>query len=500
MIGRRSPLLNCVCFVTMTVLLMAVGRSVLADDSESAGETEPRQLGGFEEASHVLNRLAFGPLPGQVEELAKSDWKRWAETQLEPEKIDDGKLEEYLAGKYPTLQKSITKLEGEYRNLSGNNKARNQLRRDVERELVDIVLLRAVFSQKQFQQVIVEFWRNHFNVDVNKVPLLATDYENNVLNKFAFGKFEDLLMATATHPAMMYYLDNYVSNASNLNENYAREIMELHTLGVDNGYTQDDVINMARTLTGWTTGWQGANYCFYFDPKIHHDQPVTVVGLQLDGQGGQADGERAIRHLAAHPNTARFISLKLCRYLVNDRPDDELVDRIAGVFQDTGGDLRQVYRAIIFSEEFVDSKNYRAKFKTPFEFVVSTLRATDSRIQSTNKLVKTLNLMGQPIYECLEPTGYYDQAEAWLDPGVMIYRWNFALDLVQNKVSGVRIGDDFAEQVQRSRKSASGRPRVVLRLVMPASNDVATEKLVARASDVRVMVAAALGSPGFQQQ
>jgi len=375
----------------------------------------------------------------------------------------------------------------------------------IKRELIDAVILRAVYSQRQFQEVIAEFWRNHFNVDVNKVPALAMHYEENVLRKHAFGKFEDLLLATAKHPAMLVYLDNYVSKAGGLNENYARELMELHTLGVDNGYTQRDVIDLARVLTGWTCGARargrsarGQEFGFFFNEAAHDTNPATVVGLQLDGFGGMADGEKAIRHLARLRGTAEFISTKLCRYLVSDAPTKALVGRIADVFQKSGGDLREVYKAIIFSLEFTHSRNYRSKFKTPFEFMVSVLRATDSDITSTQRIVREMAIMGQPIYECVEPTGYSDAAEAWLDPGVLVFRWNFAIQLVQDKVSGVKAGPAFLNPLLKT--SPGNLTHKVRSMILPGISEPATEKMMAQTSDPRVMVALVLGSPSFQQQ
>ncbi len=451
------------------------------------------KLSDFEAASHVLNRLAFGPTTGQVPEVTRGGWRKWVEEQLNPQSIVDERMRQILEEKCPSLKMGLSQLQA----LDEKQNKR------IKTELVDSVLLRAVYSKRQLNEVMVGFWRNHFNVDVNKVPLLATHYEENVLRTHVFGKFEDLLLATAKHPAMLFYLDNYVSKDGRLNENYAREIMELHTLGVDNGYTQKDVIEMARVLTGWTCGWSGEGsqreYGPFFSAAMHDDAPATVIGLSLSGEGGEADGEKAIRHLAGHPNTARFISAKLCRFLVSDQPSDALVDRVAAVFRRTGGDLSRVYRAIIFSSEFISGDNYRSKFKTPLEFMASVLRATDARVESTGRLTQALALMGQPTYECLEPTGYYDKAEAWLDPGVMIYRWNFALDLVQNKLKGVKIGKKFIENVLDSRSQKDQAHRIVM-MVMPGVLDVSTKKLVARAKDARVMLAAALGSPGFQQQ
>lgn len=488
--AQRLP--NMLRHATVCVVVFAVVAT--APDAAEARDLSRQQL-----AAHVLNRLAYGPGPGQVSDVHESGLEAWVKQQLRPESIEDSKLEEYLDRECPSLKMDLRQFQLLKR---AEKEQRRQNERDIKRELVDSVLMRAVYGKRQFQEVIVRFWRNHFNVDVNKVPFLAAHYEENVLRKHAFGKFEDLLMATAKHPAMLVYLDNYRSRADGINENYARELMELHTVGVDNGYTQDDVIAVARVLTGWTCGWHRDDsgretYGYYFAAGRHDTDPATVMDLELDGTGGEADGERLIRYLARHPNTARFISTKLCRYLVHDDPSEDLVDRIAGVFRSSGGDLRLVYRAIIASPEFKDAANYRSKFKTPFEFLVGALRCVDARIDSTDELTETLNFMGQPIYECEDPTGYYDRAESWLDPGVMIYRWNFTLRLVRDKVEGVKIGPKFARQVFRPGRETADQ---VMLAVLPEAVEVGTREMVSRASDPRVMVALALGSPSFQQQ
>ncbi|MBI3462747.1 MAG: DUF1800 domain-containing protein [Planctomycetes bacterium] len=463
--------------------------------SSPAAEPPNRPLTRVEAANHALFRLAFGPQPRQLSEVARTGWKQWVEQQLHPETLDDAELEARLGRDCPSLGLSLSELQ---RLAKGEERARAR----IKDELRFAVLLRAVYSQRQFQEVIVEFWRNHFNVDVNKVPFLATHYEEHVLRKHAFGTFADLLMASAKHPAMLIYLDNYVSHRNGVNENYARELMELHTLGVDNGYAQADVEALARVLTGWTCGWHGAEggseeYGFYFNEDAHDTLPATVVGLPLEG-GGLSDGEKAIQHLAHHDGTARFVSTKLCRYLVSDSPPDALIERVSEVFRSTNGDLRETYRAIILSPEFASSRSFRAKVKTPFEFTVSVLRATAAEIKSAEQLFRELQLMGQPIYECTEPTGYSDLQEAWLDPGVMVYRWNLAIKLVRNEIEGVSCGSGFVEPVLHS--SPAERAKKVMELLLPGARDRNLERSLSLIADPRVMTAYALGSPGFQQQ
>ncbi len=488
LLKRRIPILAVFGFVLGAYLL-----------SSAAAQQGARKLEGAEASRHVLTRLAFGPRPREVVDVLRMGWRQWVEQQLHPEEIKDAATEKLIAEKCPTLSMSLSELQG--LDKPGNQDRDERTR--VKNELRDAVLLRAVHSERQFQEVIVDFWRNHFNVDVNKVPFLATNYEETVLRKHAFSKFEDLLLATAQHPAMLVYLDNYVSRGGGLNENYARELMELHTVGVDNGYVQEDVINLARVLTGWTCGWQDGRgndreYKFFFNASVHDSDPAKVIALELDGTGSMADGEKAVRYLANHPNTARFICTKLCRYLVTDNPPPELIDGVSGIYEDSGGDLREVYRAIILSPHFMDPKYFRVKFRTPLEYTVSVLRTTAAQIESTDSVHRELKLMGEPIYEHVEPTGYSDLREAWLDPGVMVYRWNFAIQLVTDKMKGVKVGPEFAELVQKQKQGA--QPKKVMEMFLPGVIDPTTEKLVASTTDIRAMVALALGSPGYQQQ
>jgi uncharacterized protein (DUF1800 family) len=467
--------------------------TLLAASSANA-QTTDRFLTASEVANHVLNRISFGARPEEMEEVHRIGWKNWVDEQLRPENRNDYLTDKRISEHCPSLAFSLD----EWQQYAGKDKQIAQL----HQQLVDSVILRAVYGRRQFNEVIADFWRNHFNVYLEKVPLLATHFEQHVLRKHAFGKFEDLLLATAKHPAMLVYLDNYVSRGGNVNENYARELMELHTLGVDNGYSQKDVVDLARALTGWTCGSKRGSdgrkeYGFVFRADVHDDGPASVVGLTLGGQG-VADGERAVRHLANHQATAHFISLKLCRHLVSDVPPASFVDRVAQVFHASGGDLREVYRAIVASPEFMNARNFRVKFKTPFEFVVSTLRNTGAEIQSTEQLRRELEQMGQPIYGCVEPTGYDDRAEAWLDPGVMVYRWNFAIALVQGKIEGVKVGEDFARQVLKPQQRA--RTKQVMAHVLPGVTDAAAQRLLLQTTDIRAMVALALGSQSYQQQ
>lgn len=475
-------------------IVVAVGIAIAMASRALTTQPSARKLTNEEAASHVLSRLSFGPRVLEVGAVSSIGWKNWVDEQFHPEAMSDYLADKIVAERCPSLTLTMT----EFQRFANKEEETDKLKR----QLVDSIILRAAYSRRQFQEVMISFWRDHFNVYFDKVPLLATHYEINALRPNVFGKFEELLLATAKHPAMLVYLDNHVSRGGRLNENYARELMELHTLGADNGYTQDDVIALARTLTGWTcgpgSGASGSEYGFTFRPDMHDTGEATVVGLHLDGTGGVTDGELVIRHLANHPNTARFISTKLCRYLVHDDPPESLVASVAETFLASKGDLREVYRAIVFSPDFMDARYYRTKFKTPFEFVVGVLRTTGAQIESTEHVSKALSGMGQAVYECVEPTGYYDQAESWLDPGVMVYRWNFAIELVLGKVDGIKVGDEFTEQVLKAEQAT--RTKKIMEIVLPGVTDSATKRLILQTGDIREMVALALGSPAYQQQ
>lgn len=504
--------------ILLAVLIATLAAARPAPAADTAATPARRSLNNREAAIHVLNRLAFGPKPGQVDEVTRTGWKQWVEAQLHPETINDSAIAARLEA-YPSLTMDLTQVQDEYqpqdkpdrsdpKDVKRFNQERNRLRADLRNELYESVLLRAVYSERQLQEVIVEFWRNHFNIELRKVEMLGNHYEENVLRAHAFGKFEDLLLATAKHPAMLVYLDNHVSRANSLNENYARELMELHTLGVDNYYKQKDVIELARILTGWSCGYGRApgkdagkgsrEYQFTFNARNHDASPATVVGFTVDGKGGMADGEAVIRYLAHHEGTARFLCFKLCRYLLRDEPPSELVEQVTEVFRATDGDLREVYRAIIFSDHFIDPVNYRCKFKTPFEFTVSALRATDAQVREPRQVLRALSIMGQEIYECIEPTGYYDQTEAWLDPGVMVYRWDFAIRLVSGKVGGVKIPE--ATTAAWDRAPASLRARQIIDTLVPGANDRELHTKIAKLQETRGMIGLVLGSAAFQQQ
>ena len=450
-----------------------------------------------EKVVHVLNRLAFGPRPGEVDKvLADGGWEKWVDQQLDPDKIADSYLDDELPQRFPYLKMSISEMRQKY--PIGENQYNNPaLRQGLRNE----VLFRAVASNRQFQEVIVDFWRNHFfvNQPVRDAPYrswTAIDYERNVIRKHAFGKFRNMLYASATHPAMLEYLDNYQSRANAWNENYAREVMELHTLGADRGYNELDVLELSKTLTGWTFD---RDLKFVFRPDWHQGGTKKVLGRNLPG--GKEGGEQALDMLARHAGTAQFISEKLCRYLVNDNPPPALVRKVAGVFRESNGDLPRVYRAIVTSPEFVARENYRAKFRTPFEFTCAALRSTSAKVSDGTETCEVIAKMGEPIYDCEDPTGFFDQAEAWMDAGVLTTRWDYAWKMVRGSIGGVQVPPDFVSRYA-SLPPTESRDKMVHDLVGADIGDRTAQSLSKAAAnkDTQEMLAIILGSPDFQQQ
>jgi uncharacterized protein (DUF1800 family) len=315
-------------------------------------------------------------------------------------------------------------------------------------EMQQAKILRAVYSERQLEEVLTDFWMNHFNVFAGKVEdfVLVSEMERETVRPYVFGRFRDMLGAVARSPAMLVFLDNYLNGAPTgkppkigLNENYARELLELHTLGVDGGYTQADVKEVARCFTGWTVKKIHEDPVFLFDDKRHDHGAKVVLGHRLPAGRGMDDGDAVLDIVARHPSTARFIATKLARRFVSDTPPKTLVDRAAKTFLQTDGDLRAVVQTIVTSPEFFSPAAMRAKIKSPFEFVVSALRATNANIIDPAPLVGTLAQLGEPLYFCLPPTGYPDRADAWMNTGVLFSRMNLATSLASNKLGGVKI-------------------------------------------------------------
>jgi uncharacterized protein (DUF1800 family) len=449
---------------------------------------------------HVLNRVGFGPRPGDVEKVRAMGIQAYIDEQLHPERLPDASMDARLAG-LTTLRMSSREIAQQFelpalqarrdRKQDGKDtdtaapKMPNPLQQQANRVMVELgqqKMLRAAYSERQLQEVLTDFWFNHFNVDArkNRERFLLTVYERDAIRPHVLGTFRDLLEATARDPAMLVYLDNWMSAAETapgahvarrlraggasaslaearanrgraeagrrkpsvptpegappkrprgLNENYARELMELHTLGVDGGFTQKDVTEVARAFTGWTIAPPRRGSGFRFEPRMHDTGAKVVLGHTIEAGGGESDGEQVLDVLAAHPATARFIATKLVRRFVSDVPPPALVDRAAARFRDTGGNLREVTRTILTSPEFLSPAAYHAKVKTPFELVVSALRATAAEVADARLVVRGVQQLGMPLYMCQPPTGYKDAADAWVNTGALVGRLNYALKL-----------------------------------------------------------------------
>jgi len=424
-------------------------------------------------------------------------------------------------------------------------------------------LLRAVYSERQLNEVLTDFWFNHFNVYIGKGAdrYLVTSYERDVIRPRVLGKFKDLLLATAQSPAMLFYLDNWQSEGpqsqaatgsrppqrrwvnvplaprppavpnprphpasspqgqprrrNGLNENYARELMELHTLGVNGGYTQKDVTEVARVFTGWTLQDPREGGGFVFKERLHDPGAKNVLGHKIK-ENGEKEGIQVLNMLARHPSTAHFISLKLAKRFVSDDPPPELVDQMAKRFLATDGDLREVMRAMFRSQQFWAPAAYRAKVKTPLEFLVSALRATETDISETQPLLNTLNAMGMPMYGMQPPTGYSTTADTWVNSASLLDRMNFVLSLVNNKVGGARFDsariladppgqeiDPYATQVRLEHLLLAGNisPQTHQTIEQAINSMLAgTGHSPAPLGTTNTTIALLLGSPEFQRR
>jgi uncharacterized protein (DUF1800 family) len=409
----------------------------------------------------VLNRVAFGPRPGDFERIKQIGVDNYIDEQLQPDLIDDSALDKRLADLYPTLTMNIGDVMNTYaqpRPLTpaarayrlfrqaelGIRDAREMGPQQVAYDLQEATIMRAIFSKKQLFEVMVDFWTNHFNIDIRKNDCrwLKTTDDRDVIRKYSLGKFRDLLLASAQSAAMSEYLDNRINTKGVANENYAREIMELHTLGVDGGYTQKDVQELARALTGWTIkSPRQAQFgiidyaeagAFVFNPKQHDDGAKKVLGINIPANGGINDAITVIDALAVHPSTAKFIATKLVRRFVADTPPDVLVQRTAQTFLDTGGDIRVVMSTILHSDEFRNS--FGQKIKRPFEFIASVARATDMQLEDARPFALALQMMGQGLFLHATPDGYPDSGSAWINTNNLMARWNLALMVAANRV------------------------------------------------------------------
>src|SRR5262245_43940857 len=338
-------------------------------------------------------------------------------------------------------------------------------------ELQRAKLLRAVYGERQLYEVMVDFWENHFSIFANKDDdrYLLTAFDRETIRPFALGRFRDLLGATAHSPAMLFYLDNWRSSVprpypakgekpagvdGGLNENYARELMELHTLGVDGGYTQKDVQEVARCFSGWTIQKPNEQGLFVYRPGFHDDAEKVVLGHRILPGGGPADGERVLDILATHPATARFIATKLARRFISDDPPPSAIDRATAVFLKTDGSIRETLRSIITSPEFFSAPAYRSKVRSPLEYVAAAIRATSAETDGDRPLLDLIGRMGQPLFGRITPDGYSDRAEQWLSSGAMVARLNFAAALAGNRIKGSNVKlDQLLQDVDQNNRA-----------------------------------------------
>jgi len=496
---------------------------------------------------HALSRLGFGPRPGDVDRVKAISLASWIERQLEPRRLDDRSTEQALAA-LPTLTMSIAELQSKYPRPTAREKANDfqmapralydrppQEHRPIRivAELQAARLVRAIESERQLEEVMVDFWFNHFNVHAAKgeVKWYVTSYERDVIRPHALGRFSDLLRGTATHPAMLFYLDNWLSTRSDftmrfgpnrgkragLNENYARELMELHTLGVDGGYTQQDVTEVARAFTGWTIDRPRDTARFVFRPAMHDRGQKTILGMRLAAGGGQDDGERVLGLLLHHPATSRFIATKLVRRFVADDPPPALVERVAATFRAMDGDVRAMLRTIVASPDFWAAEARRAKIKKPFEYVASAVRAVGGHVDARAGflLARSVAEMGEGLYGAQPPTGYPDRADAWVNAGALLARMNFALALTQRRMPGVAVDlsplvvDRAAPEAALDRllvtllhgdASAQTRSVLIAQLANPEIRRQTPDDRGPADTDVEKLAALVIGSPEFQRR
>jgi uncharacterized protein (DUF1800 family) len=667
--------------VILTTATVAVTLWGAAKSAKSATELEGRKR-----ALHALNRLTFGPRPGDVEKVESMGLDKWIEQQLHPEKIDNSALDSRLApfrtlkmdaremienfppnqvlrqvadGKMSmpsdpdkraiyeaALERYLNRQEAKaanpaqnadanpadpanpqdrLANLSPEKKAelrearvnaddkaeemlamspedrynelmkmspmerqvfarrldpadRDTIMNDlspkqretimamnrpeavVTNELMQSKILRATYSDRQLEEVMTDFWFNHFNIYINKGAdrYLITSYERDVIRPHVFGKFKDLLLATAKSPAMLFYLDNFQSvgpdsdfakngpggqrrnqfggfnrrggfgrprpqqqkakqnqnRRNGLNENYAREVMELHTLGVDGGYTQKDVTELAKVLTGWTIKEPRRGGGYEFNERMHEPGKKIVLGKEFKDDG-EKEGEKALEMLASNPATARFISTKLAMRFVSDDPPKPLVDRMAQTFLKSDGDIREVLRTMFKSPEFWAPRSYRAKVKTPFEFVVSALRATNADVTNAMPLAQALNRMGMPLYGMQPPTGYSMKAETWVNSAALLNRMNTALSLGGGRMQGVKVdeqaalppnmtnGDQIVAALEKNILDSDISQQTDATIRKQLDDPKITQRALddpARAPNPGVIAGLILGSPEFQRR
>ena len=532
-----------------------------------AGKLPITELNEQEAILHALNRLGFGPHPGEVEQIQKTGLENWIQVQLHPESTADSVVDARLA-EYPALELSAANLYDKYpppdvaakrlgikveeyqkrlqdqaKQPQGINSLPFKDQQEIVNDLIQAKLLRAIYSEHQLREQLEDFWFNHFNVfiykDLDRWYMIP--YERDAIRPLVLGKFRDLLEANAKSPAMLFYLDNSSSadprafdrlklhpikpppavklpplgGKRGLNENYGRELMELHTLGVDGGYSQQDVIDVARAFTGWTIESPRENPAFYFDERLHDLDPKRVLGKKIKA-GGINDAEQVLDLLANNPHTAHHISLQLAQHFVSDDPPEALVKRMAKTFEKSKGDIRAVMTTMIYSPEFWSRAAFRAKVKTPFELVASTVRALGADVDQPLQLAQWVARMGEPLYQCLTPNGYSDAAAAWISTGSLLNRMNFAVALTNNKIRGAQVEVNSLIGLDVSRNPKLALDRVETVFLAGQVSDTTRATLDQETSNPRILGATlddpvkqvnlnlltglVLGSPEFQKR
>jgi uncharacterized protein (DUF1800 family) len=481
----------------LTLVLVTFGCFNLKQSESIAAEEVPQDI-------HILERLTFGIAPGDLTQIKSQGIKKYIAAQLNPESITESPQLVKQLKKFKTLTMTPVELNREYEperqerstnrqmqnnmqndeNDSNNNRNRNRNRnnnnnnndrrkkenisveekrrntqkriRDVQLEAQQSHLLRSIASKRQLQEVMVDFWFNHFNTFYKKgyySRLMVGNYEETAIRPHVFGNFRDLLEATARHPMMLHYLDNWLNTDPNskgargrykgINENYARELMELHTLGVDGGYTQADVTSLAKVLTGWgidRDGNKSDTSGFYFDKNRHDFGDKVILGTTIKGSGEQ-EIEQALDLLANHPSTARHISYKLAQYFVADKPPEALVDRIKQSFLQSKGNIKTVLETLFNSPEFLDTQYYQTKYRTPYQYVVSLARITGDTEPKYPQMMAALTDMGMSIFGCETPDGYKNTRAAWLNPDGMLRRLNLATAIANGRYNNNKVID-----------------------------------------------------------
>src|SRR5438309_626289 len=497
-------------------------------------------------AFHALNRLAYGPRPGEVPRVAAEGVMRWIDRQLSVDGIDDHGLAERerqfqvleydrgdLAAMYTAAQRERRerKLAAAPDTMADKDAASPiaQRGRRLAGEFADLAVVRAALSERQLYEIMVDFWTNHFNVYFAKGAdrFLTPDYIEHTIRPRAMGKFADLLIATAKSPAMLFYLDNWESVApgtsppfprsarrrggqgvrpmpKGINENYARELLELHTLGVDGGYTQQDVIDVARIFTGWSIERPQQGGDFEFHEWAHDRGDKQVLGVRFEGGHNMDEGIRLLKLLASDPATMHHVSRKLCQRFVSDDPPDGCVDDAVAAWKRSSGDMRDVLRAIFHGPDFWAAENVRAKVKTPLEFVVSAARAVDAQPDTSPRLAQVVARLGEPLYLHVAPDGYPERETAWVNSGALLDRMNAAVALAAGKLQGVTVALDPIVSAGGAEELIGVVNEKILSGTMSENTKQVLRRELAGISDAMqaraLAVGLAIGGPEFQRQ